>query len=227
MGSLYQTTVQLFYQLSNVFFWPVSISLILLFLWALLDLGRLIYRVVQRASEAKTDLPALARRMAERQAERQGDLRNLLEGLSISPSLQRFWRRVEARLASAGSSEHVDLWLEEVLQQEELEVTSHLDRSRAMVRIGPMLGLAGTIIPLGPALQSLLTGDMAGMVNHLVVGFGAVVCGLVLSGIAYVITLVRERWTRVELKEMENLCELYMRARQAKPLEDEVRHARL
>jgi len=48
---------------------------------------------------------------------------------------------------------------------------------------------------------------MAGMVNHLVVGFGAVVCGLVMSGVAYFITLVRERWTRVELKEMENLCE--------------------
>ena len=75
-----------------------------------------------------------------------------------------------------------------------------------------MLGLAGTIIPLGPALQSLLGGDMAGMVNHLVVGFGAVVCGLVMSGVSYFITLVRERWTRVELKEMENLCELVLRA---------------
>ena len=71
-----------------------------------------------------------------------------------------------------------------------------------------MLGLAGTIIPLGPALQSLLGGDMAGMVSHLVVGFGAVVCGLAMSGIAYVVTLVREHWARLDPKEMENLCEL-------------------
>ena len=87
-----------------------------------------------------------------------------------------------------------------------------------------MLGLAGTIIPLGPALQSLLTGDVAGMVGHLVVGFGAVVCGLMMSGVAYIITLVRERWSRVELKEMENLCELVMRAlkpRRSRELEDE------
>lgn len=55
----------------------------------------------------------------------------------------------------------MDIWLEETLQQEEIEVTSRLDRSRALVRIGPMLGLAGTIIPLGPALQALLGGDMA------------------------------------------------------------------
>jgi biopolymer transport protein ExbB/TolQ len=82
-----------------------------------------------------------------------------------------------------------------------------------------MLGLAGTIIPLGPALQSLLTGDMAGMVSHLVVGFGAVVVGLMLSGVAYFVTLVRERWTRVELKEMENLCELVLRAMKERSFE--------
>jgi biopolymer transport protein ExbB/TolQ len=91
-----------------------------------------------------------------------------------------------------------------------------------------MLGLAGTIIPLGPALQSLLGGDMASMVNHLVVGFGAVVCGLVLSGAAYGITLVRERWARVDLKEMENLCELVMRVRRPQAVERmEVAHARV
>jgi biopolymer transport protein ExbB/TolQ len=65
-------------------------------------------------------------------------------------------------------------------------------------------------------LQSLLGGDLAGMVNHLVIGFGAVVCGLMMSGLSYAITLVRERWARVELKEMENLCELVLRARRGR-----------
>lgn len=224
MTRLYQLTVELFYQLANVFFWPVAIALILLFLWSLIDLGRLLYQMIRRRGDQGTDLPAIARRIAQQHERPEG----LLDGLPASPSLRQFWRQVEQRVESAGSGEHLDLWLDEVLQQEELKVTSQLDRSRAMVRIGPMLGLAGTIIPLGPALQSLLTGDMASMVNHLVVGFGAVVCGLVLSGIAYAITLVRERWTRVELKDMENLCELFLRARQKQALElDEVRHARL
>jgi biopolymer transport protein ExbB/TolQ len=114
-------------------------------------------------------------------------------------------------LRELDTTEDIDLWLDETLRGEELERTTQLDRSRAFVRIGPMLGLAGTIIPLGPALQSLLGGDMAGMVNHLVIGFGAVVCGLVLSGVAYYVTLVRERWARVDLKEMEDFCELLMR----------------
>lgn len=217
--NLYESVVQLFYQLANAFFWPVAIALLLLFAYALLDLGRLIYATVKRHRTPCMDLPALAQTLARR-LERNTAPRNLLEGVALSPALERFWQRVEERLQAVASTADLDLWLDETLRREELERTTELDRSRAFVRIGPMLGLAGTIIPLGPALQSLLGGDMAGMVNHLVVGFGAVVCGLVLSGVAYYITLVRERWARVELKEMEDLCELLMRgiAKQKQPV---------
>lgn len=206
MGDLYTLVTRLFYQLSLAFFWPVAIALLALFAISLVDLGALFVEMWRRRKRPPADLPGIARRLAAGLGEQ------AIEASELPPALRRFWERVEARLSEAGSSGHIDIWLEESLQREEIEVTSRLDRSRAFIRIGPMLGLAGTIIPLGPALQSLLSGDMAGMVNHLIVGFGAVVCGLVMSGIAYFLTLVRERWTRVELKEMENLCELLMRA---------------
>ena len=209
MNGLYESTTQLFYLIANAFFWPVAIALLGLFAWSLADLGALLVQWRRKRQEQSTDLSAVARALT-------AGLSNshvaVLGQVKMSPSLSRFWNNVERRLREVGSSDNLDIWLEEALQQQEIDITSKLDRSRAFVRLGPMLGLAGTIIPLGPALQSLLAGDMAGMINHLVVGFGAVVCGLMLSGIAYVITLVRERWTRVELKEMENLCELILRA---------------
>ena len=216
--NLYEFVVKLFYQLANAFFWPVALALLLLFAYSLLDLGSLIYAAIKRQRAPRTDLRTLAQTLTRR-LERTTALHNWLDGVTLSPALQTFWQRVTERLREMNTHEDLDLWLDETLRREELERTTQLDRSRAFVRIGPMLGLAGTIIPLGPALQSLLGGDMAGMVNHLVVGFGAVVCGLVLSGIAYYITLVRERWARIELKEMEDLCELLMRgiARQGQP----------
>jgi len=209
--TLYSATVSFFYQLANLFFWPVAVSLVVLFALALMDLGRLFYQAFRRRSAPATDLVTLARRLHTGHGRIPP-----LDGISLSPSLARFRHDVAEHLAALPPDAPVDLWLEEALQQREIAVTSALDRSRALVRLGPMLGLAGTIIPLGPALQALLTGDVAGMVNHLVVGFGAVVCGLVLSGIAYGITLVRERWARVDLKELENFCELVMRALAAK-----------
>jgi hypothetical protein len=43
-----------------------------------------------------------------------------------------------------------------------------------------------------------------------------VVVGLVLSGVSYFTTLVRERWMRRELKDLESLCELIMRGVKAR-----------
>jgi biopolymer transport protein ExbB/TolQ len=144
---------------------------------------------------------------------------------STSPVIRRFWERVRNHVLAAGKSEDLDIWFAEALRGEQLAAVSRLDRSRMFVRIGPMLGLCGTIIPLGPALRSLLGGDMAGMVSHLVVGVGAVVCGLVMSGVCYYITLIRERWVRAELKDMEDFGDLLMRAIERQRANDEVRHA--
>jgi biopolymer transport protein ExbB/TolQ len=206
---LYGGATQLFYQIANAFFWPVAIALLALLAFSIADLGALLVQAYRKRRERLTDLTAVAMALACAVEYRRYDQ---VTTVAMSPSLARFWGRLQTRLHGLESTEHLDVWLEEALQQEEIEVASRLDRSRALVRLGPMLGLAGTIIPLGPALQSLLTGDVASMVNHLVIGFGAVVCGLMMSGMSYVITLVRERWTRVELKEIENLCELLLRA---------------
>jgi biopolymer transport protein ExbB/TolQ len=210
MDRAYQAVVQLFYQLANAFFWPVAIALIVLFVYAMVDLGRLWFTMWRRRRQGTADARLVADALVARLAAAEGSLHDV-HATSIPPSVGRFWQHVERRLMNERSTDDIDLWLDAALRTEEVDVATHLDRSRALVRIGPMLGLAGTIIPLGPALQALLGGDMPGMVNHLVVGFGAVVCGLMLSGVAYYITLVRERWARVELKELEDLCELVMR----------------
>lgn len=223
MTGLYGAATQLFYQIANAFFWPVAIALLVLFALSLFDLGTLLVEWWRRRREQPTDLSAVAVALAVN-LRVSGGRRDALADARMSPSLARFWGRVGARLRAVQSTENLDVWLEEALQQEEIDVAARLDRSRALVRLGPMLGLAGTIIPLGPALQALLAGDVAGMVNHLVIGFGAVVCGLMMSGIAYGITLVRERWSRVDLKEMENLCELIIRAlrrRHAREIDEE------
>jgi biopolymer transport protein ExbB/TolQ len=224
MEGAYTAVTQLFYQLSLLFFWPVALSLLVLFAISIMDLGGLFFEMWRRRREPRTDLAAAARSFS---AELAGTSQPAGAEEHHSPVLARFRDRVRHQLNESGSPEHLDVWLEEALQNEEIRVTSRLDRTRAFIRIGPMLGLAGTIIPLGPALRSLLEGDMANMVNHLVIGFGAVVCGLVLSGIAYFITLVRERWTRVELKDLENFCELLLRTRKSAEADREYQYATL
>lgn len=82
-----------------------------------------------------------------------------------------------------------------------------LARLSFLTRVGPMLGLLGTLIPLGPALTALGSGDIQQLSSNLVVAFTATVIGLVVSCLAYGMSLVRRSWYGKDLDRLEYLIE--------------------
>ncbi|QVL34843.1 MotA/TolQ/ExbB proton channel family protein [Telmatocola sphagniphila] len=72
-----------------------------------------------------------------------------------------------------------------------------------LTRVSPMLGLLGTLIPLGPALTGLSSGNVQQLSSNLVVAFAATVVGLVTSCISYGIGLVRRSWASRDLDNLE------------------------
>ena len=83
------------------------------------------------------------------------------------------------------------------------EIADALARLSFLTRVGPMLGLLGTLIPLGPALTGLGAGDMHQLSGNLVVAFAATVVGLVASCVAYGIGLVRRGWYGRDMDDLE------------------------
>jgi len=81
-----------------------------------------------------------------------------------------------------------------------------LSRLNLGVRLGPVLGLAGTLIPLGPALVALSTGDVATLSSKLVVAFSTTVLGLFIGGACYALYSVRRSWYTKELNDIEFLA---------------------
>ncbi len=73
------------------------------------------------------------------------------------------------------------------------------------VRLGPILGLAGTLIPLGPALVALSQGDIATLSAKLVVAFTTTVLGLLVGGLCFAMHLVRRHWYMQDLSDIEFL----------------------
>ncbi|MDR3316439.1 MAG: MotA/TolQ/ExbB proton channel family protein [Coriobacteriales bacterium] len=61
-------------------------------------------------------------------------------------------------------------------------------------RIAPMLGLLGTLIPLGPGILALSTGDTATLSASLLVAFDTTALGLIIAGFALIISAIRKRW---------------------------------
>jgi len=86
---------------------------------------------------------------------------------------------------------------------------AQLDKFRIASRIGPALGLIGTLVPMGTALASLGQGDMSVMTAELVVAYTTTVVGLVIGSISYLIFIVRRRFAENDIREMEFLTEKY------------------
>jgi biopolymer transport protein ExbB/TolQ len=63
-------------------------------------------------------------------------------------------------------------------------------------RIAPMLGLLGTLIPLGPGLEALGTGDTAMLSASLLIAFDTTSLGLMVAGVTLIVSAVRNRWYR-------------------------------
>jgi biopolymer transport protein ExbB/TolQ len=100
---------------------------------------------------------------------------------------------------TAGTSS-LDLRLEEVLQRHEQRRWRGLRHARMAVRVGPALGLMGTLIPMADALQGLADGNLPALASNMVTAFAATVIGLTISVIAYVITSFREDWVRADVQ---------------------------
>lgn len=78
-----------------------------------------------------------------------------------------------------------------------------LGRTRLLVRLGPALGLMGTLIPLSPALQGLAEGDIETLTENLRIAFSITVLGILIGVVAFALSLVRERLYGQDYSDLE------------------------
>ena len=90
----------------------------------------------------------------------------------------------------------------------EIEADRDLATSKTLSKMGPMLGLMGTLIPMGPALVGLSTGDIASMAYNMQVAFATTVVGLFAAAIGFITQQVKQRWYLKDLSNLEFVAEL-------------------
>jgi biopolymer transport protein ExbB/TolQ len=69
-----------------------------------------------------------------------------------------------------------------------------IERADFITRIAPMLGLMGTLIPLGPGLSALGTGDISILTTAMTVAFDTTIIGLLAGVIGFILGRMRRRW---------------------------------
>ena len=77
-------------------------------------------------------------------------------------------------------------------------------------RIAPMLGLLGTLIPLGPGILALGEGDTATLSASMLTAFDTTSMGLIIAGFALIISAIRKRWYKDYMVSFETAMEMVL-----------------
>jgi biopolymer transport protein ExbB/TolQ len=85
----------------------------------------------------------------------------------------------------------------------ENDAEKDISLSKLLAKMGPVLGLIGTLIAMSPALVGLSTGDIAGMAYNMQVVFATTVVGLVVSAIGLVTLQFKQRWYAKDVNQLD------------------------
>ena len=190
--------------ISNSLLYPVVLVLLGLIAWSFISVGQFVSEYTARSRDS-IRLKANCRD-AKAKIEK-GDLNGAAAALTGSGSndiLQRFTKDISEIL----DVENFPVEAEKLLQDYELTISGELLQSRLVSRVGPMLGLMGTLIPMGPALIGLSSGNVQQLAENLVIAFATTVLGLLAGGVAYSILLVKKKWYTQDLSDMEYVVEV-------------------
>lgn len=90
----------------------------------------------------------------------------------------------------------------------EIAADKDLAISKTLTKLGPILGLMGTLIPMGPALAGLASGDIASMAYNMQIAFATTVVGLVAGAVGFLTQQVKQRWYLQDMTNLEFIAEL-------------------
>ena len=189
--------------ISDIMFWistgllvPVIVLLILLFFRSLLLVGSFFGQYV---SIRKTD--KLIREQMETLHVNNVD--NFAEKLPEKSNslVVMFMKRILAEQQNKAQ-------VQRLLANFEIAADKDLAISKTLTKLGPILGLMGTLIPMGPALVGLSTGDIASMAYNMQVAFATTVIGLVAGAIGFLTQQVKQRWYLQDMTNLECLVEV-------------------
>lgn len=180
---------------------PVVVLLIILIAATVVLLGWIIAELFTERRRLKVSLPKLL-----------DDIRDgaqpLEECIAQSGLLKR---QKESLLELTRHPKFTPVMLETLAVRLIEEQQARYDRTvklpELIARLGPMLGLLGTLIPLGPGIIAMGQGDTFTLSQSLLTAFDTTISGLSCAAVATVISTVRRSWYKNYMSIYETVAE--------------------
>ena len=192
--------------LSSAMLYPVMVLLVILFVWMIITIGGFVSEYFERKKQTQKQNP---NEFIESFSS-DDILRFTSQEIQRMPScFQEYFRELVNELKRDKSGREIRI--EYLLQSKEQKMVKSLDKLRLMIRVGPTLGLMGTIIPMGPALSALSQGDLEKLSSNIIIAFTTTVVGLAIGIAAYFLSTVKNRWINDDIKNLEYFTECIMK----------------
>ena len=133
------------------------------------------------------------------------DLKNIIANAKIPKSQ----KKVLTEIASSGElgESSREALARKLFEFEEEKTLKTLEKTDIITRIGPTLGLMGTLIPMGPGLAALGAGDINTLASSLTVAFNTTIVGIGSGALCYVIGKIRSGWYDRYLSDLDALID--------------------
>ncbi len=94
-------------------------------------------------------------------------------------------------------------WTQDDEAQFEHYAIKRIERVDLLARSGPILGLMGTLIPLGPGLSAMGQGQLDILATAITVAFDTTVIGLLVGLLGYLLGRIRRRWYEAVYRQFD------------------------
>ena len=182
---------------------PVLIILLVIVIISIITLGG---AIAEYTSRRKVPVGTIRDLIYDiNRAESIDALKNVISNAKIPKAQKRALDEI------ASSSELGDASREALARKlfefEEEKTMSTLQKTDIITRIGPTLGLMGTLIPMGPGLAALGAGDINTLASSLTVAFNTTIVGIGSGALCYFIGKVRSGWYDRYLSDLDALID--------------------
>ncbi|MCA8913453.1 MAG: MotA/TolQ/ExbB proton channel family protein [Planctomycetes bacterium] len=192
-----ESAIQLLYTISTALQLPVMVVLLLFLGWCAMQGGALLREYVSLRAYRKA-VGAVVKKLKAGAVEASAR-KELLDGLGELAGPGR------ALIKAARADRPDGIVLSKIVDDAQLRMEARAGTVGVGIRLGPMFGLMGTLIPMGPALTGLAGGDINVLTQNLVVAFSTTVLGLLIGGLCYVMLVIRKRWNAQDASDLDFL----------------------
>ena len=198
-----ETLTSLIHIISESLLTPVVVLLVISIVIVILSFGGLINEFISRKPIKSADLEDLIRRVSF-----SSDVSQMKDEINSS-DLFDYQKEILIRIANnhdIGSDARKAL-ASELISAQEKKLIKKTNKTDILIRVGPILGLLGTLIPLGPGLAALGSGDISTLAQSLTIAFDTTVTGLTVGAVAYLVSKFKKQWYEAELIDVETVAE--------------------